>query len=821
MARSHSKVLPGALARFESVRFLLLAAILVALLTMLLWGYQGAPAGVGLGFGLLISLLVALWWQLSRSVSGPADAQRCDFILANLEQTVLVMNLEGYLTSAHGDSQRLLGYRLDELHGQHASLLSPTQSREATHQAIQTALAGQALPREWMARHRQGHLLPVDVAFVTRHDTQGHPHEVVMVLRDLRPQKEAEAKLQEQSQRFLFFLDAIPHLTWSAHPDGELHCINRNIIRHLGFQPHQVQGDAWQQVIRPEEIERVVTIMQQAEHSRSSYEFELELKSIETGTYRWYRINGSPMLDAAGNILQWYGIATDIDDLVRIRQQSQARERTLRSLADSQKTYLMRTNAEGYFTFANAAFRNAFYQGRNNLEGEYSLTTDTLHPDDVAVCAEAAMACLAQPGVYHNLVLRKPKGDQGYFYTEWEFIGILDDTGGVIEVQGMGRDITLQKEAENERENLALVVENTDHGIVITDAAGYTTWVNAAFTRMSGYTLADLRGKRPAELLASDETDPAALEAIQEAFSLKKPITLEAVNQHRDGHTYWVEVTLQPILDEQGEVKQFFSIERDITGLKQRTQALERMTQDLTRRNQELSEFAYVVSHNLRAPVANILGLTEMLNEQGNQPEPVIQHLNLATQRLDEVIIDLQGLLDLRRGTGEVYQICDLAELLDWVQIQLRHQFERTEAQLRLAVKDAPKVPAILPYLQSILQNLMSNSIKYRHPDRPLEIVVRSRQVEQHIEIAVQDNGLGIDLQHHGRDIFQMYQRFHNHTDGKGLGLYLVKTQVESMGGRIEVQSQPGQGATFLLHLPMRDIAPQTGYHVPDSDGSV
>lgn len=750
--------------------------------------------------------------QAHSALDPQAQAELENYILSHLEDAVLVIDLDGKITYASGAVQELLNYTQQELLGQHASILTPDGSALATHQAIKDGLAGQELPREWLMRRGDGKLVSIEASFAPLVTISDETYAVVAVIRDLSSRHSVEHQLRDQTNRFLFFLDAIPHLTWSATPDGKLESINRNIFEQLGFRCDEVQGEAWTRVIRPDKVEKVIAIMSEAERTREAYEFELELYSQRTGEWRWYRINGAPMLDEAGNIVHWYGIATDIDALVRTRQESLQRGEMLRSIVDSQKTYVMRTDERGNFTYLNSAFKAAFYQDKPDPLGQHSISRETIHPEDIESCVQVAHRCLAAPGHYHNLVLRKPKPGLGYVFTEWEFVGIADEAGRGIAVQAMGHDITQQKIAENERENLDLVVRNTDHGIVITDPQGFTIWVNEAFTQMSGYTLADLKGQRPIDLLKGPQTNVEALDAIKQAFAAGEPLFQELISYHRDGRPYWVELALRPIRNQQGEVVQYFSIERDITVQKRRTESLEQLTRDLTQRNQELSEFAYVVSHNLRAPVANIMGLAEILTSQlegQTEMAEVVSHLNQATRHLDSVILDLQELLDMRPGNGQTYQLCHLPTLIERVEIQLRHQFELTHGRLKTDFLAFEDLPAILPYLQSILQNLISNSLEYRHPERLPQITVGTRLQARWYQIYVEDNGLGIDLTSHGEDIFKLYRRFHDHTDGKGLGLYLVKTQVESMGGKIEVESIPHAGTTFVVSLPReRKVAP-------------
>lgn len=407
-------------------------------------------------------------------------------------------------------------------------------------------------------------------------------------------------------------------------------------------------------------------------------------------------------------------------------------------------------------------------------------------------------------------------------YTEWELIGIPDREGNGVSVQAMGRDITIQKQLEREQGNLSLVVEHTDNSVVLTDAEGIVLWANDAFRRMTGLTCVEGVDTPLWTLLDSGCTPTShTMQQLRQAIKNRHSISMEYQMCPQKDASLWLDLNLKPLRDEDMQVSRFFMIAREITEQKRHTESLERLTQELTRSNHELSEFAYIVSHNLRAPVANIIGLTEILDSQvsGNkETKPVFAHLHHATTHLDSVIRDLMGLLEMRQGSFHGYQVCSFKDLVHWTNIQLRSQFDNIGPDFETDFSELPSLVTIEPYLQGILQNLMSNSFKYRHPDRRLHILLKSGKEGDHYTLMVRDNGLGIDLKAHGKELFQLYRRFHNHTDGKGLGLYMVKSQVTAMGGTIDVESQPDQGATFYIRLPERTLSkrPHQGKRMTD-----
>jgi signal transduction histidine kinase len=139
--------------------------------------------------------------------------------------------------------------------------------------------------------------------------------------------------------------------------------------------------------------------------------------------------------------------------------------------------------------------------------------------------------------------------------------------------------------------------------------------------------------------------------------------------------------------------------------------------------------------------------------------------------------------------------------LLQKVLKSLEEEIKDTQANITFDFSSVNHITSLHPYLESIFYNLVSNAIKYRHPGRIPRIHIESRPVDSYVIITFADNGLGIDLEKHGENLFNLYKRFHFHTEGKGMGLYLVKTQLAALGGKIDVRSYINEGTVFSVYL--------------------
>ncbi|HZB13985.1 MAG TPA: HAMP domain-containing sensor histidine kinase, partial [Chryseolinea sp.] len=225
-------------------------------------------------------------------------------------------------------------------------------------------------------------------------------------------------------------------------------------------------------------------------------------------------------------------------------------------------------------------------------------------------------------------------------------------------------------------------------------------------------------------------------------------------------------------------------------------------TKELVEYNQQLEQFAFISAHNLRAPVARILGLgnlLELIKSEPSEEYKIVSQLVFSTRELDTVIKDLNTILALRKDNISILTDVNLAEELRLVKMNLEKEILETKTSINEDFSRAPFIRTIKPYLDSILINLVSNAIKYRHRGRCPVIQIKSEIVANCTCLMVHDNGLGIDLELYQEKLFTLYSRFHNHVDGKGMGLYLVKTQVASLGGRIEVESEIDRGTTFRI----------------------
>jgi PAS domain S-box-containing protein len=231
---------------------------------------------------------------------------------------------------------------------------------------------------------------------------------------------------------------------------------------------------------------------------------------------------------------------------------------------------------------------------------------------------------------------------------------------------------------------------------------------------------------------------------------------------------------------------------------------LQKYTDELLASNKGLEQFSYIVSHNLRAPVANVIGLAELVNQDTYPVEVKQQFVNeilVNVKRLDDVVSDLNTILQVKRGVIENREPVSLQQLIDEIGSSIQNIIQKEHVRIETNFSAVSELFTLKSYLHSIFFNLIMNSIKYRQKDIDPVISIKSSLEQDVVTLSFRDNGMGIDLASKGAQLFGLYKRFHHHVEGKGMGLFMVKTQVEMLGGKIAVKSVVNQGTEVRIEI--------------------
>ncbi|MBO3097709.1 sensor histidine kinase [Gelidibacter pelagius] len=278
-------------------------------------------------------------------------------------------------------------------------------------------------------------------------------------------------------------------------------------------------------------------------------------------------------------------------------------------------------------------------------------------------------------------------------------------------------------------------------------------------------------------------------------------------NEHRvrceDGSYKWIRDRGKIVeWDSNNVPKKIIGTHTDITTQKQHEEAVNDALNIATEHNNKLKNFAHIVTHNLKQHTANFESLLDFYDETDSFKEKaeIVQHLRTLSHSLTKTIVNLNDVVHVQNNKShEVRKIYIAKEINNTLALL---DFVITENNATIHNNINPKLFLYYnsSYFESIIQNLLSNAIKYKHPDRDPVISIDCVYDNQEFKLIVSDNGIGIDLDKFGKHIFGLYKTFHQNSDSEGVGLYLIKNQIESFGGRITVDSQVDKGTCFTIH---------------------
>jgi PAS domain S-box-containing protein len=261
--------------------------------------------------------------------------------------------------------------------------------------------------------------------------------------------------------------------------------------------------------------------------------------------------------------------------------------------------------------------------------------------------------------------------------------------------------------------------------------------------------------------------------------------------------------------DEAGKPIRLSGIHLDVDDIKQKEIELRQLSQELMHSNRELQQFAYITSHNLRAPVANLISLLSLFDKEhlSERNHVFLEKMEMSVERLHSTLNDLNEILSSRANMTEKDEVLYFDQEFKKVVELISEEIRLKEAVIHVDFSKAPAILFSRKVLHSILLNLLTNAIKYRKPDVPPEITVSTEEDGEYVILYVKDNGMGIDLEKYGNKIFGLYQRFHDNKDGKGLGLYIIKNQIEALEGKIAVESIVNKGSMFHVFLKKKKLS--------------
>ena len=432
---------------------------------------------------------------------------------------------------------------------------------------------------------------------------------------------------------------------------------------------------------------------------------------------------------------------------------------------------------------------------------------DKIHPEDSIKMSVKLYSFIEQKSEKWQDQYRFRCADNTYKYVLDRGFLLKDKKGRAHRMIGAIQDITKQKKEEENLKLLETVVTQTKDAVVITKSDSNSEtfpniiYVNNAFCAMTGYESKKVLSK-PFNPFNTEELDSHEYEKFIAAIAEKRECQIETLTKKKNKEEYWVRFSMIPIYNSDNELSHWISIQKDVTEERKQEKEKEQLIRELTQNNKDLKQFSYITSHNLRAPLSNLIGLLNLIEDIPINDSELLEIINgfkKSTHLLNETINDLVKIIVIKDKISIQKENVTINEVVEHVFSQLKFQIEQSKPILKLNFDEADTIYTNKAYLESILINLLTNSIKYKSETKKLKISITIKKTNNSTILKFKDNGIGIDLKRNSEHIFGLYQRFHDYPDSKGLGLYLVKSQIESLGGTIAIESEVNKGTEFTL----------------------
>ncbi|MGK7391627.1 MAG: sensor histidine kinase [Candidatus Cyclobacteriaceae bacterium M2_1C_046] len=520
------------------------------------------------------------------------------------------------------------------------------------------------------------------------------------------------------------------------------------------------------------------------------------LEILDTDNNRWYESHIYP--SSTGLSVYFYDITERKEAEESVRQ---AKER-YRSIFENALVGIYQSTVEGRFITLNSAMANIFgFESTKEMSTSITNIRRDLFAD--ADDRDRLKVLLQKHGSVTNFEAKMFKRNKEIIWVQAQIRAIKSKSGELLYFEGILKEITERKKAENqilkEKEFSEAIINSLPGIFYLFDVNGRFLRWNKNFEHITGYNAQEIRKMHPLDFFDTDD-QPLIQRNINDVF-LKGSSEVEANLLTKDqqkipfyfnGWEAFFEN--QPCL---------IGMAIDIVEQKQSEKKLKVQFQELQKRNHELDQFVYSVSHDLRAPLASVLGLINIASLE-NPPEYMKNYLEMIKGRINRLDMFIKDILDYSRNTRlEVTkERVDFQKLLNDIEEHVKLINEKQNLDIKFSIREEQPFYSDKTRIAMILNNLYVNAIKYQDVSKTQPYLnINITVVAEKAEIEFKDNGIGIP-KNQLEKIFNMFYRASTISQGSGLGLYITKEAVNKLNGQIEVESAPGEYTNFYIELP-------------------
>jgi PAS domain S-box-containing protein len=665
-------------------------------------------------------------------------------------------------------------------------------------------------------KHKHGHWLWVlDRGKVMEWSKDGQPLWMYGTLEDITEYKRREEALRISEEAFRGNFENAAAGMAIISPEGKWLKVNRKICEIIGYTDEELMKLTFQDITHPEDLDiDLVLLKELIEGKRDHYQMEKRYFH-KNGNIVFIILAVSAVKDMDGEILYFISQIIDISKR-KIQELEIVYQQNL--LSSFYKLSPIGIALNDYHTGKFVDVNDKLLEPTGYTKQEFlALSYWDVTPTEYEKLEVVALQQMESTSQYEKFDKEYVRKDGSRYPVSLQGV-VVSDTNGKKLIWSFVRDVSKEKEAEKKlKEAVARLQSVLDASmqvsIIATDPQGKIILFNSGAEKMLGYRAEELVNQQTPVLIHLPEEIEKERKELSRKYGEEVNGFETFIYEAKKGvantkeWTYLTKYGLQvPVLLSINKIcvndtiTGYLGVATDISELKKVENEIRSLLSITEKQNDRLRNFAHIVSHNLRSHTFGISGVLDLFKLEypdlaSNEFYPLIEG---AVQNLKQTVEDLTEIVKVNL-ISEEYQSINICEIIDKNIQSLTSQI--AEAGIEI-VNELPKdicVKGIVAYMDSIILNMMTNAIKYKSDDRKPILKIYYKKDSSSISLYFKDNGLGIDLKRHGDKLFGMYKTFHRHDDSRGVGLFITKSQIESMGGKIAVKSEVNTGTTFKI----------------------
>jgi PAS domain S-box-containing protein len=623
--------------------------------------------------------------------------------------------------------------------------------------------------------------------------------------RDVTAECLAAKKIKEKEELFRLVSMATNDAIWDWNLPDQIISWNENFKTLFGYCEPFTSVQTWTEYIHPEDRERVVSGRHRVMEAGNHYWFEEYRFRCADGSYSDIIDRAYLLYGPGGRPCRMVGSMVDMTLQKEAENKVQEQAEFFEFLTNSIPAFIWTSDARGRMDFRNAYYLN-FFDPDISHKGHFHWSEVLPAEQRSALIADWGAQIRQGKPFERELQVRAASG---------EFRWVLaranpqyNQEGRLIRWLGIASDIQEQKETQHQlkasMERFRLLAEAMPQKVWTALPDGHINYLNQQWMDYTGCPFEQLKGHGMAEVFHPDDL-PAALQIWGQAIATGTAFQMEHRLCQADGTYRWHLGRGLPMRNGAGELVMWVGTDTDIHEQKLAQQELLTANQELQKINEDLDSFVYTASHDLKLPIINMGSIFEELMRSCEIKDPdqekMVAMFHKSLEQIQTTISDLAEIAKVQKNFHQEKEEIDLQALTQEVLLSIQDQVKACGARVEADFAAVPRLYFSRVNLRSIFYNLISNAIKYQAPGRPPVVRLRTYPQDDYLVLAVQDNGLGMDLGLCRDKLFQMFKRFHTHVPGTGLGLYIIHRIMQNNNGLVEVDSNPNLGSTFRIYF--------------------